>query len=85
MPVVFRGDPRDGSLVEVGIGLRALLLCALLSFLVVGVDGEDASATTNPGAARALTAITAADFDPQHPRASFPVDGNSGWATGRPW
>lgn len=74
MSVLFRADPGDGSLVEVGIGLRALMLCALLSFLVVGVDGEDASATTNPGAARALTAITTADFDVQHPRASFPVE-----------
>jgi hypothetical protein len=55
-------------------GMGVIALCALLSFLLVGVESEDTSAHANAELQQTLDAITSASFDPKNPLAAFPED-----------
>ncbi len=57
--------------------LRAIgvtLLCALLAYLVLGVQPRDLHADTDPAAQRALDAVTTEIFGVDDPASNFPAD-----------
>lgn len=57
-----------------GRWIAIALASFLAAFLVLEVEWVESDSSGDPGAARALTAVTTATFDPLHPAASFPAN-----------
>jgi hypothetical protein len=55
-------------------GVGTVLVALLAAFLVIGLDPTEPDGQGDPAAARALVAVTQAQFDPGDPAGAFPAD-----------